>query len=259
MSSSKKFVTEKNKKTDESQFPVIKSEEDSELPEKEDLFDNSPRPVLTSLIVSGKEISVPSSCQFDTKAFWHPNLPFVNSYRNEGILPVKETKEWLYNNFLETLTDQEGTQKVMAMENDELLGVVATLSKDQFERLAIYCSQRLSEGAYKAEWNVEMWNIGFSLFSELGMVRLGVVPLPDAKRLWVGRDSVAGSRQIQFRAARGNFLHVGLDFVRTFIGQDAHKKSWSLQHRGGLWRIVSGKPRSPSYIYIEEFDNDLFQ
>ena len=224
--------------------------------DKKDEFDDTPRLVLTSLVISGRAISVPPSCLFQTVASWHPHTPFMNSYVYDGIVPLEETKAWLFDNYLNPLIDPEEANRVMGLDIDGIFEVLGKLSKSQLMKLAKHCSEKNGINIGNTDWEIEMWNIGSELFTRLGMVRLGTTILPNQPRLWVGRDSAQGSRQIEFWSKRLHPTEVGNNFIHAFLGPDAKKTPWALQHRGGLWRIIHGMPKS--YIYIEEFDDETF-
>lgn len=233
---------------------ILKENALQEIHQEEDMD----RPVLTSLVISGKEINISPRLPFSPVAQWNP-LSIFKSELDEDEIDILSAKDWLCSNYLPTLTNQGDVERIMKYNKHEVISLVRSLKPHQLLSVAAYCYKRQDPKIIQFYWESELLKVGFSLLDSLGMIKFGHSIQESQLRLWVGRTTESNSKTIEFRTKRADFTTMGGNFITSFLGPRAKIGTWSMQHRGGLWRIFfKDSDGEKSQYYIEEFDNANF-
>jgi len=194
--------------------------------------------------------------RFENIVSWIPSQIKFNDLIEEEYLTLEELRLWLSKDDLYSLlykdqvSDENNTDFFPEKEAERFVGEF--FNTEQGQEYLMY------------KWRKAIRCINNELRSRIGIIRLGKNRLPNSPRVWIGRNSCAGSSRILVKGFDSELELVAEKLVNAFVGKDAFDKAWDLCYRGGTWKITVydkstvGKtiPKINSTFYIEEFEGD---
>lgn len=225
--------------------------QDNEITDKDEIEKLSSWSVSPVLSNNLSRLLKYSGKKFDEVISWTPRKRFENKLSNQEI---DETtwKMWASNNILTPLIDADESQAVLDLRGEQLTSFIRSMSKKHFDDFCEFAINTESKDE-NYFWERILFKTGTELIGRIGCLRMGIKP---HERTWTGKYLREKCLRKIFKTSSNDHKEVGLSFINCFIGENAITDKWTLEYRGGLWRINIFTPQKQS-IYIEETETNI--
>jgi hypothetical protein len=193
-----------------------------------------------------------STKKFDEIISWTPQKRFEDKLSN---LEIDETawKMWASNTILTPLIDKNESDQILSLKNEELVAFIRAMNKKYFDE---FCEFVISiEPKHQNHfWEIALFRVGVELLGRIGSLKFGA---KYQERAWTGKCLKENCIKKTFKTSSQDYKEIGFNFINCFIGENAIIEKWTLEYRGGLWRINIFNNSQKQSIYIEETETNI--
>lgn len=218
------------------------------------LLEPAVRSVYGSPILMGMDMRDYDHKSFEEVVHWSPSSLYKEELA-DGQIDLLCFKSWAWTYLLAPLTDPEGAERVMGLNEEQASEFLKGLPPHHLASFVGSCSPEAKREALSVRWHAATTILGVHLATRLGQIRLGRKPAPKNKK-WVGKKAGPNAPKVCLESKADLPAEIGQEFLSFFVGPHCADTEWRAGYRGCMWRLSVGYGNGRETTYVEEFEEE---